>query len=90
VALGIPVQEVVFRGLIFTGLARVWSPAVAVVASAAMFASVHVSGGAFQVGYSFVFGLIAAELFRRSKSLLPSSVMHVLANSYPMVLILSR
>jgi len=79
------VQEVVFRGFVFTGLSRLFNTGIAVVASAAIFSLSHASSGPFTLAHSFVFGLIAAELFRRTKSLVPSAVMHVVVNGFSQV-----
>jgi membrane protease YdiL (CAAX protease family) len=84
------VQEITFRGLIYTGLSRLFRPDIAVVASAAVFSLSHASSGPFALAHSFVFGLIAAELFRRTKSLLPSTCMHVVVNGFSQVAALLR
>lgn len=84
------VQEITFRGLIYTGLARLFRPEVAVVASTAIFSLSHAASGPFTLAHSFVFGLIAAELFRRTKSLLPSTCMHVVVNGFSQVMTLLR
>lgn len=70
-------EELLFRGVVTSALLR-WGPVVGVVGSAFVFAVMH-----FNVAVAitaFVVGLIAAELRRRSDSIWPAFVVHVVNN----------
>lgn len=73
------VEEVVFRGLIYTRLQRAMDARWAVVVSAAVFGACH--GELVWFCYAFVLGLIFAQLTRHTGSILPSMVMHVVFNA---------
>lgn len=62
-------EEIVFRGVLFLGLARSMGAVPAALLSSVVFAAVHVQdtlgGTLFLGGYAFVFGLFACWLLRR-------------------------
>jgi len=72
-------EEIMFRGIIFVGLARVWPTWLAALLSAALFGWLH---GQLNVGlYTFVFGLLLIWLYTRSRSLIPGILLHMLNNA---------
>ncbi|WGW11348.1 type II CAAX endopeptidase family protein [Saxibacter everestensis] len=70
-------EEFLFRGVIFTGLAR-YAPWVATLGSAAIFAIMH--GINVVLPAAFIVGILAAELRRRSGSVWPGVVVHAVNN----------
>lgn len=72
------VEEVIFRGLIFTRLNRVMSGMAAAVLSAAVFGWCH--GQFIWFCYAFVLGLIFGYLTHATGSVLPAMVMHLVFN----------
>ncbi len=71
-------EEFLFRGLLFRGLRRSASPAVAVLMSAALFAIVHPPVSVLPV---FVLGLATAIAFERTRLLWAPMVAHALYNA---------
>ncbi len=85
--LGASVQEeVIFRGLVQSILARGWPTppgrwlSAAVVITAVLFGVVHLDSGPAVALAAVALGLVAGELRRRSGSLLPAIVVHALFN----------
>lgn len=78
------VEELLFRGVITNALLR-YGPLVGVVGSTLIFALAHGINVVFPV--ALVFGLISAELFRRSGSVWPGVIAHVI-NNLPTVFVL--
>lgn len=72
------VEEVIFRGLIFTRLRRIMPGWLAVALSAAIFGACH--GEFVWFCYAFVLGGIFALLAERTRSILPGMLMHVVFN----------
>ncbi len=72
-------EEVLFRGVALTGLARRISFGWANAIQAALFATLHLSATLFPV--FFLMGLMAGELMRRSGGLLAPITLHVLNNA---------
>ena len=70
-------EEFIFRGLIFGGLRRSMRPALAIVASAAVFAIVHPPMSMIPV---LGLGMCAAYSYERTRSLLAPMVTHALYN----------
>lgn len=70
-------EELVFRGVVATALLR-YGPVVGVVGSALIFALFHGINPVFPG--ALVIGLATAELYRRTKSLWPSMVVHIVVN----------
>ena len=75
-------EEVFFRGFMFTGLRRSMPVSVAAVISAAVWGSLHLSGGNVGVAIQLaVFGVILALLYERSGSLWATIFAHGLNNT---------
>ncbi len=72
------VEEILFRGVLLTGLARRISFGWANAVQAALFASLHLTAPLFPI--FFLMGLIGGELMRRSGGLLAPLTMHALNN----------
>lgn len=73
------VEEVIFRGLIYTRLQRAMRPVTAVLVSAFVFAFCH--GQAIWFCYAYILGLVFAHLTRMTNSIVPAVLMHVVFNS---------
>jgi membrane protease YdiL (CAAX protease family) len=71
-------EETLFRGFILQGLENGFSPAGAVVLSAAMFAFVHVYP--VEMPSIFAIGILLAVVFRQRRSLLASMTAHATVN----------
>ncbi len=71
-------EEFLFRGLLFTGLRRSVPPALAILASAAIFAIIHPPVSAVPV---FFAGLAAAWVFERTRFLLAPILAHAVYNA---------
>lgn len=78
------VEELLFRGVITNALLR-YGPFVGIVGSTLIFALAHGINPVFAV--ALVFGLISAELFRRSGSVWPGVIAHVI-NNLPTVFVM--
>jgi membrane protease YdiL (CAAX protease family) len=87
------VEEIVFRGIVLGGLINVTNGVVAVIVSALIFAGIHVAGGIAQITSVFVLGLVLGWLYLRTRSVVPSSVAHIIYNTvafYPIILYMVR
>jgi membrane protease YdiL (CAAX protease family) len=73
------VEELLFRGVILTGLRGVFNTRIAVVVSGMMFATIHLSVISF-VSHSLL-GIIFGALCVRSRSLWPSMIAHAAWNA---------
>lgn len=73
------VEEIFFRGFIFSGLRNRWDWKKAAVVSAGLFALAHIMPTALLP--IFVLGLIFAFLYQESGSIWPAILMHMLTNS---------
>ncbi|MFP4071955.1 MAG: CPBP family intramembrane glutamic endopeptidase [Desulfovibrionales bacterium] len=73
------VEEVFFRGFLFTGLRERYGWQRAMVISALLFALVHLQFLA--IPPIFVMGLIFAYLYQRSGSIWPATILHVAMNA---------
>ncbi|MBN1221548.1 MAG: CPBP family intramembrane metalloprotease [Anaerolineae bacterium] len=73
------VEEVFFRGFIFTGLIQKWAWKKAALVSAGLFAFAHFVPTSFLP--IFILGLIFAFLYRASGSIWPAILMHMLTNA---------
>ncbi|MEC7946195.1 MAG: CPBP family intramembrane glutamic endopeptidase, partial [Myxococcota bacterium] len=88
-AVGAPlVEEVVFRGLVFSALARAGGEARAAVGSGVMFGLLHVAEPA-AVGPLVVMGIVLGFLRARSGSLAPAVALHLGNNVLAMGLVLA-
>ena len=75
------VEEIIFRGFIYAGLRRVMGMTPAMLLSAVLFASIHLStptGGMVVVG---LIALVLAYLYERSRSVVPGIVAHFVHNT---------
>jgi membrane protease YdiL (CAAX protease family) len=80
VAFLVPVtEEILFRGVLFSAFQRSLSPRWANFAQAALFALAHAHP--ISTPFSFVLGLVAGEMTRRSGTLWPAVVTHMLNNA---------
>lgn len=77
-------EEVVFRGVFVRALATRLRPAVAIAISAATFALYHLFPP--QIVSTFVLGLVLGLLAVRSRSIVPSIIVHLLNNTIAIVL----
>jgi membrane protease YdiL (CAAX protease family) len=87
------VEEIVFRGIVMGGLINVTNGVVAVVVSAVIFAGIHAAGGVAQITGAFTLGLVLGWLYLRTRSIVPSSVAHIIFNAvafYPIILYMLR
>jgi membrane protease YdiL (CAAX protease family) len=73
------VEEVFFRGFVFTGLSRKWDWKKAALVSAGLFALAHVVPTTFLP--IFILGLVFAFLYQSSGSIWPAILMHTLFNA---------
>jgi hypothetical protein len=73
------VEEVFFRGFVFTGLIKKWNWQRAAFISSALFAVAHVVPTSFLP--IFVLGWIFAFLYKTSGSIWPAILMHMLTNT---------
>lgn len=72
------IEEIMFRGIMFTAIARRWPVWLAAIGSSLAFAYLH---GQVNVGiYTFVLGLLLCWLYRRSRSIIPGIALHFLNN----------
>jgi membrane protease YdiL (CAAX protease family) len=71
-------EEFIFRGLIYGGLRRSRGPAVAAIASAALFALLHAPASCAPV---FLVGIAAAAVYERCGLLLGPTVVHAVYNA---------
>lgn len=80
VALVAPVvEEIIFRGLVYTRLEQGLPRALAVVLSAAIFGACH--GELVWFCYAFVLGLLFSLIACATRSILPGMLMHILFNA---------
>ncbi len=73
------VEEIFFRGFIFTGLREKWGWKRAALASAGLFALAHVLPTSLLP--IFILGLVFALLYQASGSIWPAILMHMLTNT---------
>jgi len=74
-------EEVAFRGLLYRFMRTLTVPALAMAASAVVFAMMHASLG--QCLWALVLGLVAAVAYEHTRSLLTPIIIHGLFNSVP-------
>lgn len=71
-------EEVVFRGVIYNRLRRLYNPAVGIVVSGLLFGAFH--GNLVQGVYGACLGMLMAYLYERSRSFMISLIFHAVAN----------
>ena len=76
-------EELLFRGLMLRGFLSHYTTRKAVLASAILFAAIHLNP--WQLPAAMVLGLLFAWWFLRTRSLLPCLFGHALANALPLV-----
>lgn len=79
------VEELVFRGYAWTGLAARWGAPAASVITAVVFTALHVQYGWVALSVIFVFGLLLAAARWHTGSVIPCIVLHLLNNLAHMV-----
>jgi len=79
-------EEILFRGFLYTYLRRHFGALISMIISAALFAGVHLDGGAFL--QLFVLGFVFAFTLERQRSILPCIIAHALWNSSTFLIIL--
>lgn len=84
------VQEIVFRGIVMEGLLRTTNLVVALIVSTVLFSAVHWSGGANQVVFTLLTGLVQGWLYWRTRSIVAPSIMHAIGNCIAASALLSR
>lgn len=80
-------EEILYRGYVLQALLAKFSTTLAVLLSALIFASIHISIGPGMVVYLFLGGLIPAFLFIRFRNIYPCVLMHFLNNIVAYVVI---
>lgn len=78
------IEEIVFRGLVFTRLNKGINTVVAVILSSLLFAIMHMQ--LIWIIYAFIFGIIFNLIYIRFKSLLANILLHMSYNSVPFIL----
>lgn len=73
------IEELIFRGLIYTRMRSVMKPGAAVMLSALVFGLCH--GEFYRVVYATLLGVLLAVFFERYNSLVPCIVLHAAFNS---------
>jgi membrane protease YdiL (CAAX protease family) len=84
IALGPLIEEIIFRGFIFTALEDIYGATPAVPVTAVLFAGLHVTqlwGNWAAVVLIFVVGYVLTVLRKRSGSIIPSVIMHTAYNA---------
>jgi membrane protease YdiL (CAAX protease family) len=81
-----PTEELIFRGIVFGELRRLWGPAPAIVLSSAVFASIHLwsfsgEGMLISLGMVFVLGSVLAIIYEVSGNLAVAAIAHGLFNA---------
>lgn len=86
------VEEIIFRGFVYSGLRGQLSFPLAVVLSAAMFAAAHLNMAPASMVAVAGIGVVLAYLYEHTRSLWPSILFHALHNilSFALILVISR
>jgi membrane protease YdiL (CAAX protease family) len=71
-------EELIFRGIILDGLLRIYSPVKSILVSSFLFGFVHLNPWQFVTG--LVIGIFSGWVYYKTRSLLPSIVVHAAAN----------
>lgn len=85
-----PAEELIFRGIVYGELRRLWGPIPAIIGSSAVFASIHLwsfSGAGMLISLLMVFllGSVLAAIYERSGNLIVVAVAHGLFNAVQFV-----
>ena len=76
-------EEIVFRGYIFSRLSKAMPAVVAALISSVVFGICH--GGLLWAVWAFAFGMIICAIRIKSGSILPGMVFHIIMNTFAMV-----
>ncbi|WP_305768956.1 CPBP family intramembrane glutamic endopeptidase [Candidatus Epulonipiscium viviparus] len=77
------VEEVIFRGLVYTRLKRGMPMAIAMILSSVAFGAVH--GSPIQIIYATLIGLVLVWVFEKFKSIVPSIIVHMVNNAVGLI-----
>jgi membrane protease YdiL (CAAX protease family) len=80
------IEEIIFRGFLQPALRNTLGGRYAVVASASLFAAVHMD--VFAALQIFILGMLLGYLYEKTQTLVASVVVHVLHNSFTLVFLL--
>ncbi len=83
------VEEIIFRGFVYPALRRIMAVPPAALASALIFAAVHISASLGGVLMITLVGVVLAYLYERNRSLIPSMITHAMYNSFVLLLLAS-
>lgn len=79
--LGPITEELAFRGFMFSAFRAKWGFSISAVLSAALFAAAHFHINPYTALHHFLFGLLAAYLLEKTRSVIPAIVMHCFWNA---------
>lgn len=71
-------EELIFRGIMLEGLLRKYSPQTSILVSSFLFGFVHLNPWQFITG--FILGIFSGWVYYKTRSLLPSIIIHAAAN----------
>ncbi len=71
-------EELIFRGIILEGLLKKYSPLVSIISSSLLFGIAHFNPWQFVTG--FIIGIFSGWVYYKTRSLLPSIIIHAAAN----------
>lgn len=75
-------EELMFRGYILDSIQRIHGEKVAILISSILFGLIHIFGGWYVVGSTFIGGLIYAWIRTKTGSLIPCIVSHMMWNAF--------
>jgi membrane protease YdiL (CAAX protease family) len=88
-----PAEELVFRGVLYAGLARSWRPAIAGVVTTTIFVALHLTEvGGYWPGWLAIgaMGALALRVRLREGSLWPAIALHATYNAGLVLLVYAR
>lgn len=71
-------EELLFRGIILDGLLKTYSPVISILVSSLLFGIAHILPGSIING--FIIGIFSGWVYFRTRSVLPSIIIHASAN----------
>ncbi|WP_410766506.1 CPBP family intramembrane glutamic endopeptidase [Haloferax sp. DFSO60] len=85
-----PAEELIFRGIAYGELRRLWGPIPAIIGSSAVFASIHLwsfsgDGAIISLLMVFILGSVLAAIYEKSGNLIVVAVAHGLFNAVQFV-----
>ena len=78
-------EELMFRGYILDSVQRMHGDKVAIIISSILFGIVHIFGGLYLVGATFLGGLIYGTIRVKTDSLLPCIASHMIWNAFALI-----